>query len=204
MRICLVRHGQTDWNAEGRWQGHEDIPLNELGREQAQFAALLLAKYEWAKVFSSPLQRALETAQIIATAIDISKKPKILDDLRERHMGEASGLTKEERQEKFPDGVVSDAEDLEEVAERGITALNTIAEEHSEENVIVVAHGGIIRAILRSLLGDKCDENLKMENLSMSMLEKSGDAFEVVFYNKTASEIKNESSIGDVEKLNKP
>lgn len=194
MKICLVRHGQTDWNAEDRWQGQEDIALNELGREQAQFAALLLAKYKWGAVYSSPLQRALETAQIIATAIDISKTPKILDGLQEKNFGDASGLTRLEAEEKFPDGIVPNSEDWEAMTQRTMAALEVIAEEYHEENVIVVTHGGNIWAALKKLLGDKYDKELPPKNLAIdiNVLEKKDEGFEVLMYHKSANEVKND------------
>src|SRR3954464_6700209 len=89
-RVLLVRHGQSEWNAVGRWQGQADPPLSDLGRAQARAAARSLGSLD--AVYASDLQRATETALIIAEQIGIG--PVILDpDLRERDAGQWSGLT---------------------------------------------------------------------------------------------------------------
>src|SRR3989442_14475718 len=98
-RVLLVRHGQSEWNAQGRWQGQADPPLSDLGRAQARAAARSLGSVD--AVYASDLQRAAETAVIIAEQLGIG--PVILDaDLRERDAGDWSGLTREEIHERYP------------------------------------------------------------------------------------------------------
>ena len=98
----LLRHGQTDWNIDFRLQGITDIPLNETGILQAQTAAAAIPKSFWNFVASSPLSRALDTAKIVAHAIEI---PEVTVDslLLERSFGEAEGMTHSEWKENFPD-----------------------------------------------------------------------------------------------------
>src|SRR5438270_7968282 len=98
-RVLLVRHGQSEWNALGRWQGQADPPLSDLGRDQARAAARALGAVD--AVFASDLQRATETAHIIAGALGIG--PVLIDErLRERDAGEWSGLTRDEIHERYP------------------------------------------------------------------------------------------------------
>ena len=98
-RVLLVRHGQSEWNADGRWQGQADPPLTDLGRLQAREAARALGAVD--AVWASDLQRAVETATIIAD--DLGVGPVVLDpDLRERDAGEFSGLTRPEIADRFP------------------------------------------------------------------------------------------------------
>src|SRR5436309_8138951 len=98
-RVLLVRHGQSEWNAVGRWQGQADPPLTDLGRQQARAAAHSLGSLD--AVFASDLQRATETAVIVAAQLGIG--PVVLDpDLRERDAGEWSGLTRDEIHERYP------------------------------------------------------------------------------------------------------
>src|SRR5213082_1136682 len=98
--ILLVRHGETEWNRESRFQGHADPSLNELGREQAAELAAALAGERLAAVYSSPLRRALETAQIIAAPHRLDAVP--VDGLREVDVGSWQGLTRDEVEHRFP------------------------------------------------------------------------------------------------------
>ena len=89
--FALVRHGQTDWNAERRLQGATDIPLNDVGREQAREAVATLADYQWDAIVSSPLSRAAETADLIAEGLGLTVARRI-PELIERSFGPAEGL----------------------------------------------------------------------------------------------------------------
>ena len=100
--ILLVRHGETDWNLERRWQGHIDRPLNDVGRAQARALADRLDSEPFAAVYSSDLARARETAEIVAAAHGL---PVHLDPrLREADVGEWSGLTADEIERRYPEG----------------------------------------------------------------------------------------------------
>lgn len=153
--FILVRHGETDWNRDGIWQGHGDPPLNEVGRRQAVELAERLAGTAIDALYSSDLRRAYETAEIIAAAkgLEITANP----DLREIDVGSWSGLTRAQIEERFPgmerqDGEASDAFDA-----RAVGVLRRIASAHDGHQVLVVTHGGVIRALDRHLSGEPRD-----------------------------------------------
>lgn len=149
--LYLVRHGETDWNRAKRIQGSTDIPLNDTGRAQARTTGALLATRPWDRIVSSPLSRALETAQIIADTVGIGD-PEPLDSIVERHYGEAEGLDHGQLSARFPgDTPVPGRETREAVAERVVPALVTLAELHPGEAILIVSHGGVIRALLTAV-----------------------------------------------------
>ena len=152
MTIYLVRHGLTDWNVTKRWQGREDIPLNADGIAQAENCARYLAELEWRHIVSSPLSRALRTAEIIAEARGVEVIAS--DGFIERDYGKASGMTVSQRTFDYPDGVVPDIEPIEEVRERTMAALRAYAEQFGED-FVVVSHGGAINAILAVISRDE-------------------------------------------------
>jgi probable phosphoglycerate mutase len=162
-RILLARHGETDWNRERRWQGHADPPLNELGRRQAETLAEQLADDGVAAVYSSDLRRAGETARIVARSLGLGVAERA--DLREIDVGSWSGLTMDEVRDRFPDGfarlqsgnVGHDGETREELATRVVSAVESIAHDHPGQTVLVVTHGGVIRALRRHADGDPGD-----------------------------------------------
>lgn len=152
-RILLVRHGQSEWNAIGRWQGQADPPLNDQGRLQAREAARAVGAVD--AVWASDLQRAVGTATIIAEEIGVG--PVVVDpDLRERDAGEFSGLTRPEIEARFPGylaagrrppGWEADAHLL----ARARRAVHRIAAEVPGGDVLVVTHGGLVYTIEESL-----------------------------------------------------
>jgi broad specificity phosphatase PhoE len=99
--LILIRHGQTDWNVEGRWQGQADPLLNERGREEARRTARALRRFEFAALYSSDLRRAIETAQIIAVRMALQIIPELR--LREIHLGVWQGMLSTDIQAKYPD-----------------------------------------------------------------------------------------------------
>ena len=144
--LLLVRHGETDWNAEGRLQGHTDRPLNDYGRRQAAVLAEELAAREIAAIYASDLARARETAEIVAARFDL---PVALDvDLREKNWGSWEGLTPSER-----DRVDYVGESTEAHRERILRAVRRIGARHPGEHVIVVTHGGSLRRVQAAVLG---------------------------------------------------
>jgi 2,3-bisphosphoglycerate-dependent phosphoglycerate mutase len=152
--FLLVRHGETDWNRERRFQGHADEPLNETGRAQARELADELAGETVDAIYSSDLRRAHETAEIIAERLGV---PVVADRaLREVDVGEWQGLTWPEIEERFPEGVRSWHEDghgwtggetYDQLGERVVAALRRLAEEHPGERLVVVGHGGTVRSV---------------------------------------------------------
>jgi probable phosphoglycerate mutase len=138
--LLLVRHGETDWNAERRWQGHTDVPLNARGREQAHALASDLADEPPHAIYTSDLSRARETAEIVGDALGL---PVVADpDLREIDVGSREGLTAEEVGERPWDGESHEAHGV-----RVLRAVQRIAERHPGRRVLVVAHGGCLRRV---------------------------------------------------------
>jgi broad specificity phosphatase PhoE len=152
-RILLVRHGQSTWNADGRWQGRADPPLSDLGRRQAEVAADTVGELEITRVFASPLVRAHETATIVGAALGlpIESDPR----LAERDAGEWTGKTRDEIEAGWP-GFLSggarpagfETDDI--LHDRALAAIRAIAALASEP-VIVISHGGLIRVVERAL-----------------------------------------------------
>ncbi|MBW4031512.1 MAG: histidine phosphatase family protein [Acidobacteria bacterium] len=149
--LYLVRHGETNWNRQKRIQGLTDIPLNDTGRDQAEATGALLARRRWDAVVSSPLSRARETAQIIATVLGLDE-PTVLDEIVERNYGAAEGLNWGQVERDFPRGTdVPGRESREQVSARVVPALIRLAERHPGQALVVVSHGGAIRAVLEEV-----------------------------------------------------
>ena len=147
--ILLARHGETDWNLNRRVQGHSDTPLNDTGRAQAQALGEELAGERIDAVYSSDLVRAHETARAVAEPRGLGVTA--IRDLRERHFGTWEGMTDDEIFARFdptPDTSWGDGETREEMAERVLDALRRIAATHPGSRVLVVSHGGPLRAVL--------------------------------------------------------
>ena len=163
MRLLLVRHGQTDWNREGRFQGRMDVPLNETGRREARAVASRLAQIRLDRVISSPLSRALETAKAIAEANLSGPQVDVLDPLTEISHGEWEGLLCDQVMELWPKMLklwreeptkvrMPNGEDLFDVASRVRMALDRIMEDFKgDQTVCVVSHDAVIKVILCSL-----------------------------------------------------
>jgi probable phosphoglycerate mutase len=154
-RILMVRHGQSEWNAIGKWQGQEDPPLTELGVDQAMRAGQVLGSFDL--IASSDLQRAAITATVIGELIGIG--PVHVDDrLRETFVGPWQGLTRHQIEAQWP-GWIKDgrrppeAETETEVAIRAHAALIDLAAQIGSGEIFVVSHGGTIRALKRHLGG---------------------------------------------------
>jgi probable phosphoglycerate mutase len=196
-RILLVRHGETDWNATGRIQGHRDAPLNAAGREQARRAARRLAGEPVRALYSSDLARAFETATIIGQSLRLTvvTSPR----LRERLYGAWEGLTSAEIQARYPeqftewrarstDFAPPQGETRTQLLTRALAELQTIARRHAREMVVVVTHGGfcyvLINYILGSVDGDR--REFTFGNASIHTLEVTGDQWSVISMNETA------------------
>ena len=155
-RLVLVRHGQTSWSRSGRHTGLTDIPLLPEGEQDARRAGAALADLPFALVLSSPLQRARRTAELAGFA------PTVTRDLQEWDYGGYEGLTRAEIQDKtqqpwdiFRDGVVPGAtpgETVEEVAARTSRVLTQVAPVLADGNVLLVAHGHLLRVLAATWL----------------------------------------------------
>jgi broad specificity phosphatase PhoE len=158
--LLLARHGETDWNRARRWQGHADRPLTERGRAQAADLAARLTEIALDTVYSSDLRRARDTALAVAESqgIDLIE----LADLREVNVGSWEGLTREEAETRFPKGFRrwrggetgwDDGETYAVMSARVLAAVNRIAADNEGGTVLIVSHGGPIRAIHSAALG---------------------------------------------------
>ncbi len=183
LRLWLVRHGQSTWNAEGRIQGWADPPLSAQGQWQAEQIAGRLASVELAAIYTSTQQRAVQTAQAIGTASGLTPIPD--ERFKEHGMGEATGHDWEWMIEKWPQ--------LQEIASRGESirphipgaeplpvfnrrmraAFAELREKHPTGDVVVVSHGGAFRVYLAFLLGvdEKRDSGLRFGNASLTLVE---------------------------------
>ncbi|KFM98888.1 histidine phosphatase family protein [Bacillus clarus] len=180
--ICLVRHGQTDWNFQEIIQGREDIPLNEVGKKQASQSAAALQLESWDIIISSPLIRAQETARAIAEAIGIQS---ILLDERfvERNFGEASGKPVSTVRELIAEGNVEGMEKDEEIVERCFVALQDIAQIHEGKRIIIVAHSHAIKAILHAISPDEITFKTPLKNACISYVKEEQGRWGVLKYN---------------------
>jgi alpha-ribazole phosphatase len=156
-QLLLARHGETAWNAARRYQGQTDVPLNAVGRHQADALAQRLSGEEISAIYASDLQRAWETAAAIAAFhnLSIQADPR----LREIRFGDWEGLTSEEIKERDPESLTAwyddplqasppGGETLNEVAQRAGAALAEITAHNPDKTVLIVAHGGILRVLL--------------------------------------------------------
>lgn len=151
----MVRHGQTEWNAAGRWQGWLDSPLTDVGRRQARDAARLLMHHRFAAAYCSDSGRAIETAAIIAEPHSLSVMH--VPELRERFYGDYEGLNSGEIDERFPgsrylpgrdtrdDWRPPKGETLIEVKQRFREFLSRLAGRHSGSSILLVSHSGVLR-----------------------------------------------------------
>ncbi len=153
-RLLLVRHGQSEWNAVGRWQGQADPPLSALGRAQAHQAAKSISEVD--AVISSDLRRAFDTATIIAEQLGLG--PVSVDGKwRERDVGQFSGLTRPEIELRWP-GILAvptpdipGGESSAALLRRGLDAIVEVVQTYGDARVLVVSHGGLIRRLERHL-----------------------------------------------------
>jgi len=160
-KILLVRHGLTDWNYTHRFQGRTDVPLNEKGLLQAEKAARRIEGWPVDAVYSSPLTRARQTADVVAARIQ--KPTTVLDDLIEVHFGSWEGLHFREKMEKKDESLMKwladpffnappGAEEWDSIRQRAERAVNSVLNtEH--KHIVIVSHGGMIRALLVVFLG---------------------------------------------------
>jgi broad specificity phosphatase PhoE len=153
--IFLVRHGETDWNAQHRWQGQADTQLNDRGRAQAYSLRDRLADVPFQAAYASDLRRASETARILVAGRDL--RITIDPALRELDIGSWEGLTKAEVTERFGDRRRPDGETKQAFRRRVLNAIERIGRAHEGAKVLVVAHAGTARTVERALLGQSAN-----------------------------------------------
>lgn len=161
-RICIVRHGETDWNVEKRIQGHIDVPLNATGEAQARATAAGLTEWQFAATYSSDLIRAWRTAEIATAERGLAVRPA--SGLRERHYGVLQGLTADDIRaghpgdfERYlardPDCGFETGESLAAFAARVVSAIEALALAHRGQQLLLVSHGGVLDICYRQATG---------------------------------------------------
>ena len=158
--MLLLRHGQTTWNAERRWQGWADAPLSPLGEQQALDAAGHLEGCGFTRVCASDLSRARRTAELIAGAVGVEGAVFVDAGIREHHVGVFQGRLTSELQAEYPECFgpdrnlrkpIPEAEDATEFRDRILAALFGLAERFPTDELLVISHGGVISAVERHL-----------------------------------------------------
>lgn len=182
--IGLFRHGQTDWNVDMRLQGISDIPLNDHGKFQAATAAEVLARQGWQRIISSPLGRALETAEIVGARLGISEVD-VHELLLERSFGVAEGLSYDEWRERFQAGEnAANSESIETLTERAQRMLDDFSIRFHGEQVLAVSHGAFIRRAIHLVSqGELPREGERFGNASLTILSHESGVWAVESYN---------------------
>lgn len=179
-RVYLIRHGQTAWNVEGRWQGFEAVPLNDHGRSQARALAV-----SWNQpldvIYSSDLQRALETATTLGDALGLNVKTD--ERLREFNLGLFQGLTFKEIGERYPVEVkamhddymgylIPNGETRIQLQTRAFAAFEDINERENASHIAIVSHGGTIKMLIMRLFPELPElREMHIENTSVTTVE---------------------------------
>jgi probable phosphoglycerate mutase len=178
--LALVRHGVTAWNYEARAQGHVDIPLSPEGLQQAELVAERLAREPWDAVYSSPLSRARQTAEVIGRRLNlpVRQDPRLM----ERYMGHAEGMTIWDRAARWP-GLhfheIPEMEQDEALAARAQTALRDLARQHAGERLICVAHGAFIHHFLQAIAPETA-LGFRQRNTAVTEVEFDGERFRLL------------------------
>lgn len=176
--VYVIRHGETDWNLQGRFQGHADSRLTEKGMSQANRLGQHLADRSITAIYSSDLGRAMTTAEIIGRAIGCHTQA--VDDLRERRLGRLEGLTRDEAIARFPadlasyesgspDECIPGGESFRSLFDRTESFLVSIAHKHRGESVAIVTHGGNLNATFRMVVGLPMDQARRFSLLNGSL-----------------------------------
>lgn len=195
--IILIRHGETEWNLCGRWQGHADSALSSRGIAQAEALSERMAKEEVDHVYASDLERAQHTARLAGREV---KWPlKLMPELRERDLGVLEGLTTDEMLIECPDVYRSfreggpeyqppGGESFKQFYDRCTSALENLACLHPGKKIVAVTHGGVLGAIFRYVLRIPldADRNFVLLNCSLNRIQKGGDRWNLVSWGDVA------------------
>lgn len=197
-QILLVRHGQTAWNRVERFRGRADIPLDEVGLEQARCVGRYIADtWQPTAIYASPLRRTMQTAEAIAQplALPVQPHPGLLDI----DYGEWQGLTPEEVAARWPEALerwyhasaalrIPGGESLERVRERGMAAVHALTAQHASETIVLVGHTVINRVLLLTMLGAglKCLWRLRQDPGALNVIAVESGQFVLCNLNQTA------------------
>ncbi|HFK1431992.1 TPA: histidine phosphatase family protein [Bacillus cereus] len=183
--VCLIRHGETEWNAVGKLQGRENIDLNKSGKQQAEKCGLYLRENRWDVIISSPLSRAKQTTKIINQYMLKPVKIIEMENFIERDYGMASGLTIEDRVKMFPNRNYTNQEPRELLKTRIITGLNIILKKHANSNVILVTHSAVINTILALISNNEIGSGkTKLFTACISSIYYDQEQWKIHKYNK--------------------
>ncbi len=184
LRMFVIRHGETEWNLKGLYQGQTDTNLTERGIRQAELTADALSKIKFEAIYSSPLKRAKDTAQKIAEKTG-NKEIRVIDNLTEISHGLWEGKTYEEVQKEYPnllkmwrlnpaEVVMPQGESLSDVKERLIKALSIIFFETPKGNVCIVSHDAVIKVLLCETVDAPLNSfwSFKVANGGISVIER--------------------------------
>jgi broad specificity phosphatase PhoE len=197
-RVIFIRHGETIWNLQNREMGQLDSPLSEKGERQAKAIARRLERVTFTTLYSSDLGRAMQTAHYISK---VTGKNIITDvELRERNMGIFQGYTRKEMAETYPkewseynsptkfDYVIPNGESQRERHERSIRVINRLADNHPNEEIVIVSHGGILRGIFEYVLclqpGN--EGRFKRRNATYNVFSKENDQWSLDVWGDTS------------------
>lgn len=197
MKFILVRHGETEWNKLGRFQGHKDISLNERGMAQAKETAQAAAKWGHCAIYSSPLIRTVQVAEEIAkvTPMTVSKEP----GLKELSLGELEGVTGQEMRDGWPEVFATwrsnpektsmpNGESLVQLRERAWQVILDIEKKHAaDDSVVVISHNFAIRSIVGELLGQPLEffHRMSLNLASVSTFDSDERGRRLTGYNST-------------------
>ena len=196
-KIILVRHGQTEWNRVERFRGRADIPLNETGLAQAEATGQRVAA-EWqpTAIYSSPLSRAIQTAEAIARnfSLEVQRYPGLIDI----DYGEWQGLSPDEARQRWPAELdawynapekarIPGGESLEELRTRAMSTVNELAASHPGQTIVLIGHTVINRIILLGVLGLGNERfwRLRQEPCAINVFEAEADDFTLASMNDT-------------------
>lgn len=197
-QALIIRHGQTAWNREARFRGQTDIPLDEVGLQQARWTAeYVAARWPLAAVYASPMRRAMQTAEAIALAQGLTVQP--LEGLLDIHFGELQGMAVSDVRVRYPDLLQAwweaphtvrfpGGEGLEEVRQRSTAALREAVERHPGQTVALVAHTVVNQVLLCAVLGLGNDHfwSVGQDTCAVNLVEWDGNRYRLALMNDTS------------------
>lgn len=173
VQVTLVRHGLTDYNLHGKVQGILDVPLNSIGLDQAKYASEFLKNETFDAIYSSPLSRAVKTAEAINKHFDL--EIQTINDLKEQNFYDFEGADIKELIQNYPNGIDEHIESFESLSERVKVALDKIYEEQGPgKHILLTAHSRTIKAILNHFDNAVCIKTSPIENCSVSRISYDG------------------------------
>lgn len=196
VKLLLIRHGQTEWNITGRYQGQSDVELSEDGKEQARQLAKNFAYGNVDAVYSSPLKRAMFTAKAVADKFGLEVIPE--ESFKEINFGDWEGCHYTEIQDRWPEEFnllfngadvlqIPGGESFPELQKRAMKKIHELVEKHEGKTIAIVAHGAIIRAILTAVLGMPVKNvwKIRQDNTAVNLVRYDGDMVNVELMNST-------------------